>query len=208
MKKRVVLILVCIAVVVSIFLIKTGDKAENKVENTLEKSEGVEEELVSLILKGNLTKEQKKEMLALLPDVDWQKGSEIRIDKNYDASSKIVDWLYSEAEGANIKDADDILNVIKTYVDSNLDGAYTEGVSAALGEIYIYDMENFVKALHQIPEAIKDMASVLQFEGIYTVQMHDVGEDMSLFLNSSILDEKEKKTGIQLLQEYNALCNT
>ena len=201
MKKRVVLILVCIAVVVSIFLIKTGDKAENKVENTLEKSESVEEELVSLILKGNLTKEQKKEMLALLPDVDWQKGSEIRIDKNYDASSKIV-------EGANIKDADDILNVIKTYVDSNLDGAYTEGVSAALGEIYIYDMENFVKALHQIPEAIKDMASVLQFEGIYTVQMHDVGEDMSLFLNSSILDEKEKKTGIQLLQEYNALCNT
>lgn len=204
MKKGVVLILVCIAVVVSIFLIKTGNKAEN----TLEKREGLEEELVSLILKGNLTKEQKKEMLASLPDVDWKKGSEIRLDENYDASSKIVDWLYSEAEGANIKDVDDILNIIKTYVDPNLDGAYAEGVSAALGKIYMYDMENFIKALHQIPEGIEYMASVLQYEGIYTVQMHDVGEDMSFFLNSTKLDEKEKKTGIQLLQEYNALCNT
>lgn len=204
MKKGVVLILVCIAVVVSIFLIKTGNKAEN----TLEKREGLEEELVSLILKGNLTKEQKKEMLASLPDVDWKKGSEIRLDENYDASSKIVDWLYSEAEGANIKDIDDILNIIKTYVDPNLDGAYAESVSAALGKIYMYDMENFIKALHQIPEGIEYMASVLQYEGIYTVQMHDVGEDMSFFLNSTKLDEKEKKTGIQLLQEYNALCNT
>ena len=68
-------------------------------------------------------------------------------------------------------------------------------------------MVQFIKALSQVPEKIEFVAYALNDIHIYDREGQSMFDDLDMIVNSDELTEKEKRTGIDLINYY-AACGT
>ena len=190
MKRWILLLL--IVVIIAIPLDIRYSKGE------MEAAKTPEEKLMSIIATKEANKENTKEVLKLIQDINI-KNLDYMVGEGSLAS--LLDWLDDE----NIEDEEDIINLIN-IIDQFVGREYLEYLEI-LADVYVRDKVNFIKVLAKIPDRVEDVAN-----GLYNIRIYDkshlnIFNDINMIMESEELTEEEKEIGIHFLNTY-ASCIT
>lgn len=157
-----------------------------------------EEKVMEIIQGKEGKKEDVKKIIGFLEEIDFDK-----LEKIYGEGSgtKIFSWLYKQ----EIEDEKDIISIIKAS-DKLFSEEYEE-MTKVLAKVYNEDPIIFIKALSKVPEYMEEIGYAFHFLEVYDEYDKTLTDDLSLFLNSEELTDKEKKIAIDFLNIY-ALCGT
>lgn len=154
-----------------------------------------EEELMEIVFleEGDISR-----AVTLLSEVDYD-----RLEKLYGEGSviRVLYWLSDQ----EIVNREDILILID-LMDDFLGEEYFVFIET-IGNTYIRDKIQFIKALSHRPEKIEYVAYALNDIHIYDKEGQSMFEDLDMIVNSDELTEKEKRAGIDLINYY-AACGT
>lgn len=152
-----------------------------------------EENIIELISKDSLTKEESLDLIKELYWADW----DILREKYSDYIDKI--FLYLKKD--NLSDRE-ISQILKLY--NNPHGAYIKEFSDIIIELYKKDKLKFIRSLNMEKEESSNLVYLFRNNFI------EIDKDLELaeILKSEGLTKEEKDTGEILLKLYKHACST
>lgn len=156
-------------------------------------NKSLEEKIIELINKDNISKTESLELIDDLYWADW----DILTEKYSDGIKKIFNYLKKDDFSI-----EEISQMIKLY--NNPDGAYIDEFSNIILNIYKRNKHQFIQALNIEKEEIVNL--------VYLFRNHfmNIDEDLDLLqmLESKELTKGEKETVEMFMKSYKNVCST
>lgn len=173
---------------------ETNDQNDptNSINNTVFDDPKYDEEkrVYELFNQEVINKEDEKEIIRLLSDIDW-----IEYYRLTDGDLKLMEWILQ----LEITESDDVLQLLNAT--NGLDGAMADTYSSIMGNLLEKNMETFISCMTQLNEAKAEI--VYNLIG-YDLSYDDQGGVVVTKLNELLkkeLSAKESDICQRLLQE-------
>lgn len=152
-----------------------------------------EENIIELISKDSLTKEESLDLIKELYWADW--------DILREKYSDYIDKIFLHLKKDNLSDRE-ISQILKLY--NNPHGAYIKEFSDIIIELYKKDKLKFIRSLNIEKEESSNLVYLFRNNFI------EIDKDLELaeILKSEGLTKEEKDTGEILLKLYKHACST
>jgi hypothetical protein len=156
----------------------------------------VEELVHGLMKESETTPENAGKIIAALPEINWRIYSQLYDDGPTDFDDgpmDLIDWLYRR----DITEENEILSILKAT--HGLDGAYSEGYSSILANIYQADPSRFIRQAGLLnPRQLVNVAFLLPY-GLYD-QLDEAVADLTEMAENEKLPAAEQAAAREILR--------